>query len=283
MLGPYWWPTCGADIKNLCSQKCLICSNQPEFLKAKQGHLQGELWKTPTTDWRRPYMEYLTCGKIFTQNLMSEDKRAVEHNHKYFVFTNGTLQRIRKGGKSNQRCIPETQVPMYLVKIHGETKPHLAAMETWRAIATGEYWWPTWGNDVCNHLRDCKICQGMATQPAENQDSVAQESTHEPDWRLLVIRQLNSIEKLNHINTQEELGLTSFDTETYFVTEDGLKYRLPNGKVKMCITKEDVIDWIKRIYQYQIPPLTKEEILTEVQECPSWWPTIPQDVEYIFE
>ena len=46
----------------------------------------------------------------------------MEQSHKYFVFINGTLQRIRKGGKSNQLCIPETQVPMYLARIHGENR-----------------------------------------------------------------------------------------------------------------------------------------------------------------
>jgi hypothetical protein len=107
---------------------------------------------------------------------------------------------------------------------------------------------------------------------------------YEPDWRLSATRQLNSVEHLNHINTQEEFGLTGFgNTETYFTTEDGLKYRLPNGEVKMCITREDAIDWVQRIYQYQIPPLTKEEILTEVHEGPYWWPTIPQDVGHIIE
>ena len=286
MFGPYWWPTCGADIKNLCSQKCLTCSCQPELLKDKQGQSRRELWRTPTTEWRRPYMEYLTSGKIFTQNLTPEDKMVVEHSHKYFVFLEGTLQRIRKGGKNKQLCIPEAQVPMYLFRIHGETKPHLAAIETWKAVATGGYWWPTWGADVCNHLRGCKTCIDTElgeTHPVEKQSPVRQESTHEQDWRLPAIRQLNSVEHLNHINTQEELGLTSFDTETYFTTEDGLKYQLPNGEVKRCITREDAIDWVRRIHQYQIPPLTKKEILTEIHEGPYWWPTILEDVGLVID
>ena len=141
MFGPYWWPTCGANIKNLCNHKCTICSNQPEFPKDEQNQSQlgrKELPKTPTTDWRRPYMEYLTCEKIFTQNLTPADKRVVEHIHKYFVFTEGTLQKIHKGGNSNQRCIPEIHIPMYLANIHIEIEPHLAAMETWKAVAASK-------------------------------------------------------------------------------------------------------------------------------------------------
>ena len=51
----------------------------------------------------------------------------------------------------------------------------------------------------------------------------------------------------------------------------------------MCITKEDAIDWVKRIHGYQVPPLTKEEILTEVHKGPYWWPTILEDVEHVIE
>ena len=146
MFGPYWWPTCGTDIKNLCNWKCPVCSNQVGLAKEKGTQtLLGE----KNLDWRCTYLEYLTCGKIFDQALPPEVKKAVEHSHKHFVFTNGTLQRIRKRGKSNQMCILETQVPMYLAKIHGKNMPHLAAIETWKAVATGAYWWPTWGHDVC--------------------------------------------------------------------------------------------------------------------------------------
>ena len=111
MFGPYWWPTCGADIKNLCNWKCTVCSNQTKLSKDKQTQSllgQKNPWKIVITDWRCPYMEYLTCGKIFTQNLTPEDKKIVEQSHKYFVFTNSTLQRLRKGGNDNQVCIPET-------------------------------------------------------------------------------------------------------------------------------------------------------------------------------
>lgn len=69
-----------------------------------------------------------------------------------------------------------------------------------------------------------------------------QETTHEPDWRLQISQQLKGVEELNHIGTHEDLGLLSLNTETYFLTDDGLKYRLPNGEVKMCITKDDAID-----------------------------------------
>ena len=166
MFGPYRLPMCGADIKNLCSWECSVCSNQKRLSKDKQTQSLLD-WKNPqnivSTDWRRPYMEYLTCGKIFNQDLAPEDKKTVEQSHKYFVFTNGTLQRLRKGGNDNQVCILEARVPRYLAKIHGEIQPHLATVETWKAVATGAYWWPTWEHDVCNYLRYCKTCEGTET------------------------------------------------------------------------------------------------------------------------
>ena len=226
MFGPYWWPTCGADIKNLCNWECSVCSNQAAPSKDKQTQAlldQRDLQKTMTTDWRHPYMEYLTCKKIFTKVLTPEGKRAVEQSHKYFVFITGTLQRIRKGGKSNQLCILATQVPMYLDRIHGGNKSHETAIDMWKAVATGAYWWPTWGEDVSNHLKSCQVCKGTETRksPSEvRQNSFQQEVTHDLDWRLPITQQLNSVTTLNQSDTQEELGLLSIDTGTYVLTEN---------------------------------------------------------------
>ena len=41
----------------------------------------------------------------------------------------------------------------------------------------------------------------------------------------------------------------------------------------MCVTKEDAIDWVKRVHEYQIPHLTREEVLTQMHKGPYWWPT----------
>jgi hypothetical protein len=198
------------------------------------------------------------------------------------VFTNDTLQQIHKGGKINQICIPETQIPMYLAKTHGENEPHLSAIETWKAVVTGAYWWPTWGHDVCNYLRYCKVCWGTEARgkhPEESQNPTTPRTTLGPDWKHSITQRLESVENSNYIGTQDDIGLLSLDTETYFIAEDGLKYRLPNGEVKMCVTREDAIEWVKRVHEYQVPHLTKEEALTQVHKGPYWWPTISLDVE----
>ena len=84
IFGPYWWPTCGADINNLCSQKCTVCSNQTKFSKDPQTPSpldRNDLQITIATDWRRPYMEYLTCKKIFDQTLPPEVRRVMAQSH----------------------------------------------------------------------------------------------------------------------------------------------------------------------------------------------------------
>ena len=233
MFGPHWWPTCGAYIISLCRRKCTVCSNQAEFSKDQQipSHVDQKDPPRTTTDWKQPYMEYLTCEEIFDKTLSPEVKRAVTQSDKYFVFTNGNLQRIRKGGKSNQVCISETHVPRNLAKVHGESEPNLAAIDTWKAVATGAYRWPTWGKDVCNHLRYCMTCRDTEAQGKHlegSQDSFLPIS--EPDWRQPITQRLNSYEELNHVGTHEDLGLLNLDAETYFITEDGLKYRLQKSK-----------------------------------------------------
>lgn len=162
MFGPYWWPTSRTDIKYLYNWKCSVCKNQMGYSKDNQKQLLpkcNDTIKKETVDWRRPYMEYLTCKWISNQDLTPEEKKTVEQSHKYFVFTNGTLRRIRKGGKENQVRIPEAQVPMYLARIHEQGRIHLTPIETWRAIAARLYWWPTWGNDIGNYLRNCNFCR----------------------------------------------------------------------------------------------------------------------------
>ena len=190
------------------------------------------------------------------------------------------------GGKSNELCIPATQVPMYLDRIHGGNKSHETAREIWKAVATGAYWWPTWGEDVSNHFKSCQLCKGTETRKSPSlvsQNSFEQEVTHDPDWRLPIIHQLNSVTTLNQIDTQEELGLLSIDTGTYVLTKNELKYRLPYGKVKTCVTKENACDWVKRIHEYQIPHLIEEEILAQVHKGPYWWPTVSTDVKHVIK
>jgi hypothetical protein len=98
-----------------------------------------------------------------------------------------------------------------------------------------------------------------------------------------ISQQLENVQGLHHIGTHEDLGLFSHDTETYFMTEDGLKYRLPEGEVKMCVTKEDALDWVKRVHEYQIPHLITKEALIQVQQGPYWWPTISSDVRRLID
>ena len=51
----------------------------------------------------------------------------------------------------------------------------------------------------------------------------------------------------------------------------------------MCIAKKNAMDWVKRIHEYQIPHLTRKEVLTQVHKGPYWWPTILSDVEHLID
>ena len=101
------------------------------------------------------------------------------------------------------------------------------------------------------------------------------------DWRQSITQHLQNVNQFNHVDTHEELGLFSSDTETYFPTEDGLKHQLSDGEVKLCITREDAYKWIKRMHESQNPHMIKEEILVQTHKGSYWWPTISLDVEYV--
>ena len=93
------------------------------------------------------------------------------------------------------------------------------------------------------------------------------------DWRLPITQQLENFEELEHINTHEKLGLLNIDTKTYLLTKDGLKHRLPNGEIKICITKEDAHAWVKRVHEHKEPYLSIEKMSTQVCRGPHWWST----------
>ena len=88
-----------------------------------------------------------------------------------------------------------------------------------------------------------------------------------------------SYEDWNFIGTRENMGLLDPNVEMYFKTNDGLKYQLPDGEVKMCITKGDAVDWVRRVHKYQVPHLCAEETTTQVHKGPYWWHTISLDVK----
>ena len=67
------------------------------------------------------------------------------------------------------------------------------------------------------------------------------------------------------------------------MTKDGLKYRLPNEEIKMCVTKKDAMDWVKSVHEYQVPHLTKGAVPKQVHKGPLWWPTISPYMEHVID
>lgn len=73
---------------------------------------------------------------------------------------------------------------------------------------------------------------------------------------------------MDHIDTHEELGLLNIDTKIYFLSKDGLKYKLSNREIKICITKQNAHDWVKMIHKHKESHLTKEEVPNKVNKRP---------------
>lgn len=132
-------------------------------------------------------------------------------------------------------------------------------------------------------MRYCNSCNDLIyweAEPKSTHDFFPQGTSQALDWRHSITLYLENVDQLNHVDTHEQLGLFSNETETYFITEEELKYRLSNGEIEMCITREDAYEWVKMIHEYQDPHLIKE-VLTQTHQGPYWWPTIFLDVEHI--
>ena len=129
---------------------------------------------------------------------------------------------------------------------------------------------PTWENDVYNYLRHCQSCNKPEEGLKKKHNLFLSKTLQTQDWRPPIAQQPKGINDLECVETHKELGLISFNSKTYFITEDGWKYRLPNGEVKICITQKDAYDWVKRLHEYQLPHLIQKEILAQVHKGPYW-------------
>lgn len=91
-----------------------VCSNQIWLAKGKEIRIflsKKDLPNSVTSDWRCPYMEYLTCKKILDQTLPPKVKKAVKQSHKYFVFTNDTFNEHAKEERLTNFAYPRLKYP----------------------------------------------------------------------------------------------------------------------------------------------------------------------------
>ena len=124
--------------------------------------------------------------------------------------------------------------------------------------------------DVEHVINKCKTCQIYNT---------ADEKTH--DWREPIIQHIKHPMELSNFAFHEELGILKEELPHYFLKEGKLKRSFVNGQIKLCISQDKGMEWLKLIHTQRDPHLSMDEMISQVTIGPYWWPTIPPDMDQL--
>jgi hypothetical protein len=106
-FSPYWWPTIDEDIKYHAEYECEECMLQYINIKGiKTTTLKG----ISPLDWRKPYVEYLSYGKVTSNDLTGEEKERIANRSQFFAITNDKLMRQFVANEIPKECISENRI-----------------------------------------------------------------------------------------------------------------------------------------------------------------------------
>lgn len=111
-------------------------------------------------DWRKPFFEYLQCGKLPREPSLASQvkKRALS-----FAFVNNTLYR-RSFHQLWLRCLGKEEAQKVMGEVHsGLCGAHQSGPKMKLKIQRLGYYWPTMTQDCVNHARRCHQCQVHGT------------------------------------------------------------------------------------------------------------------------
>jgi hypothetical protein len=117
---------------------------------------------TTGTDWREPFIRYLTSAKV------PQDKTEMEcliRRSKHYVLVKGKLMRKNVKEELLQKCVSQEQGMKILEEINAGTCGNHAASCTLvgKAFRAGFYW-PSAVADAKKLVRHCEGCQFFAKQ-----------------------------------------------------------------------------------------------------------------------
>jgi hypothetical protein len=115
---------------------------------------------TTTTDWREPFIRYLTSTEV------PQDKTKMERlvrRSKHYVLIEGNLMRKNAKEELLQKCVSQEHGLKILEEIHAGTCGNHAASRTLvgKAFRAGFYW-PSAVADAEKWVRYCEGCQFFA-------------------------------------------------------------------------------------------------------------------------
>jgi hypothetical protein len=148
LFSPYWWPTIDEDIKYHAEYKCEECMLQLDG-KQEEMNLKGKptttLKEMSLSDWRKPYVKYLSFGKVTSNDLTGEKNERIANRSQFFAIMNDKLMRQFVANEIPKECISWNRIQEFLKELHGK---HQTCEEMIKQATQGPYWWSTMTRDI---------------------------------------------------------------------------------------------------------------------------------------
>ena len=256
----------------------------------------------PFVDWRAPFIEYLTHGKLLSVLATPEEQIKIRQLSEPFVLDDEKLMRVSISGKI-QECVAGDIIEEIIGEAHEQDGVHYNLSTTWQYVLRAPYWWPTRRRDVLEYCDGCPVCkvvdQGDVTgdpTPHDSEDDddplpikplEAQEDLNgkaEPDWTTPYVQYLTCqtygtpwVSSL----PLEERRLLAYRSQFFILKEGELHRMFHNSIIKKCIPGRYVRSYIKTLHikenRHFSIPATRQLVL----QGPYWWPTIAEDVSLL--
>jgi hypothetical protein len=162
-------------------------------LKRRQATILEEI---SPSDWKRPYNEYLSFGKVTSNDLTGEEKKRIANRSQFFAIMNGKLMRQCVANEIPKECISENRTQEFLKELHGK---YQTCEEMIKQATQGPYWWPTMTRDIQSFIK-----QRNGTMPKQQK-----EESNKLDWRTPIVDYLiREQPEINiHLNKKMEFTL----------------------------------------------------------------------------
>jgi hypothetical protein len=152
--GPYWWPTITQDTEYYINGEYSRCKR-----KTTTKIQCGAITTNPQVDWRTPFIDYLSHGRLTTPATTSQRQQIAIRSRPFQLIHGDQLIKERADGMK-MRCVSGPITEAIIAEAHeGIAGGYFAANITLHKILTALYWWPTMKMDVYMYCKQCDICQ----------------------------------------------------------------------------------------------------------------------------
>jgi len=117
---------------------------------------------SPSSDWREPFIKYLTTADVPTDNT---ERECLTHHSKHYILVEGKLYRKNAKGELLQKCVSMEEGEKILKEIHvGTCGNHVASRTLVSKAFRAGFYWPSAVVDVETFVHRCENCHFLLSK-----------------------------------------------------------------------------------------------------------------------